>query len=184
MNTIAKTRQRLSAKAQILAALSAVIAAIALPQILHILGASTGLGSSLGEIFLPMHLPIMLVGLMAGPFAGAAAGLAAPLLSSLMTSMPAAGILPFMMIELCIYGLAAGMLRSVNIPTVLKVLITQIAGRAVRAGAICLAVYAFGYEKIGVAVIWTSISIGLIGIALQLVLIPLIMYRFDGIKAK
>ena len=184
MNTIAKTKQRLSVKAQILAGLSAVVAAIALQQILHILGASTGLGSSLGEIFLPMHLPIMLVGLMAGPFAGAAAGLAAPLLSSLLTTMPAAGILPFMMIELCVYGLAAGALRSVNIPTVLKVLITQVAGRAVRAGAICLAVCAFDYDKIGVAVIWTSITAGLIGIALQLVLIPLIMYRFDGIKSK
>ncbi len=182
MNTI--TKQRLSIKAQVLAALAAVIAAVAIPQILHILGASTGLGSSLGEIFLPMHLPIMLVGLIAGPFAGAAAGLAAPLLSSLMTSMPAAGILPFIMIELCVYGLAAGALRGANIPVALKVLITQIAGRAVRAGAICLAVYAFGYEKISAAIIWTSITVGLIGITLQLVLIPLIMYRLDGIKRK
>ncbi|MDE7194728.1 MAG: ECF transporter S component [Oscillospiraceae bacterium] len=182
MNTIAKSGKRLSVKAQALAALIAVIAAVALPQILHLLGAASGLGSSLGEIFLPMHLPIMLVGLMAGPFAGAAAGLVAPLLSSLMTSMPAAGILPFMMIELCVYGLAAGALRSVKIPTVLKVLVTQIAGRAVRAGAICLAVYAFGYDKVGVAIIWTSIAMGLIGIALQLVIIPLIMYRLDGIK--
>lgn len=178
----ALTKRRLSVKAQIVAALAAVIAAVALPQILHILGASTGLGSSLGEIFLPMHLPIMLVGLIAGPFAGAAAGLAAPLLSSLLTSMPAAGLLPFMMIELCVYGLAAGALRSANIPVVLKVLAVQIAGRAVRAGAICLAVYAFGYDKIGVAIIRTSITVGLIGIALQLALIPLIMYRLDGKK--
>lgn len=182
MNSL--TKKRLSVKAQILAALAAVTAAAALPQILHILGASTGLGSSLGEIFLPMHLPIMLVGLIAGPFAGAAAGLAAPLLSSLLTSMPAAGMLPFMMIELCVYGLAAGALGKANIPVVLKVLITQIAGRAVRAGAICLAIYAFGYDKISASVIRTSISVGLIGIALQLVLIPLIMYRLDGVKEK
>lgn len=184
MSTIVKSGKRLSVKAQALSALIAVIAAVALPQILHLLGAASGLGSSLGEIFLPMHLPIMLVGLMAGPFAGAAAGLVAPLLSSLLTSMPGAGILPFMMIELCVYGFAAGALRSVNIPTVLKVLITQVAGRAVRAGAICLAVYAFGYEKIGVAVIWTSITMGLIGIALQLVIIPLVMYRLNGNKQK
>lgn len=184
MNTIVKTKQRLSVKAQILAALIAVVAAVAVPQILHILGAATGLGSSLGEIFLPMHLPIMLVGLMAGSFAGGAAGLVAPLLSFLLTGMPMEGMLPFMMIELCVYGLAAGALRSVNIPTVAKVLITQVAGRAVRAGAICLAVYAFGYEKIGVAVIWTSITMGLIGIALQLALIPLIMYRVDNIKQR
>lgn len=182
INTAVKTRQRLSVKAQILAALAAVVAAVAVPQILHILGASTGMGSSLGEIFLPMHLPIMLVGMMAGPFAGAASGLLAPLLSSLLTSMPGAGILPFMMIELCVYGFAAGMLRGVNMPNVLKVLLTQIAGRAVRAGAICLAVYAFGYEKIGVSVILTSVSAGLIGIALQLVLIPLIIYRVERIK--
>ena len=184
MSTIVKTKQRLSVKAQILAALAAVVAAVAVPQILHLLGAATGMGSSLGEIFLPMHLPIMLVGLMAGPFAGAVAGLVAPLLSTLLTSMPGVGILPFMMIELCVYGLAAGLLKEINIPSVVKVIIVQISGRAVRAGAICLAVYAFGYEKISVSIIWTSIAVGLIGMALQLALIPLIMYRLNGIKQK
>ena len=58
MRTAAKPR--LSVKVQTFAALAAVAGAVAVPQLFHVLGAVSGLGTSLGEIFLPMHLPIML----------------------------------------------------------------------------------------------------------------------------
>lgn len=64
MKTAAKPR--LSVKAQTFAALAAVVGAVAVTQLFHVLGAVSGLGASLSEIFLPMHLPIMLVGLLAG----------------------------------------------------------------------------------------------------------------------
>ena len=67
-------------------------------------------------------------------------------------------MLPFMMIELCAYGVFAGLLKDVKIPTIAKVLIAQIAGRAVRG-------------------IFTSILTGLFGILLQLIIIPLAVYR-------
>ena len=66
-------KSKLSAKAQTIAAVTAVIAAVALPQLFHIMGAMSGLGTKLGEVFLPMHLPVILVGLLAGPYSGAAA---------------------------------------------------------------------------------------------------------------
>lgn len=113
-----------------------------------------------------MHLTILLVGLLAGPYAGAISGFLGPLASFVLSGMPGIAMLPFMMIELCIYGLAAGLLCNVKMPTIGKVV----------AAAILLAVYAFGNENIDVAVIWTSISAGVFGLALQWALLPLIAY--------
>ena len=178
-NTTVSAKPRLSVKTQTLAALAAVVGAVALPQIFHVLGALSGLGTALGETFLPIHLPILLVGLLAGPYAGAAAGLLSPAISFGLTAMPSAAMLPFMMIELCAYGLFAGLLRETKMPVFFKVLLAQVGGRAVRAAAILLATYAFGGAGIPVSVIWTSIAAGVFGIALQWALIPLIVYRVE-----
>lgn len=175
-------KSKVSVKVQTIWAIVAIAGAVAVPQIFHVLGAASGLGTSLGETFLPMHLPIILAGLLAGPYAGAAAGLLGPLASFALTQMPGAVMLPFMMIELCAYGLFAGLLRDVKLPTVVKVLTVQIAGRAVRAAAILISVYAFGNEAIKVATIWKSIGTGLFGLALQWALIPLIIYRVENLK--
>ena len=184
MSTMVKTltKPRLSVKVQTLATLSAIVGAVAVPQIFHLFGAASGLGTALGEAFLPMHLPILLVGLLAGPYAGAISGLLGPLCSFALSGMPGAAMLPFMMIELCVYGLAAGLLRNVKLPTIVKVVAAQVAGRAVRAVAILLAVYAFGNGQIAVSTIWTSISTGLFGLALQWALLPLIVYRVENLK--
>lgn len=175
-------KTRLSVKVQTMATVAAIVGAVAVPQLFHALGAVSGLGTSLGETFLPMHLPIILVGLLAGPYAGAIAGLLGPLASFAISGMPGAVMLPFMMIELCAYGLLSGLLRNIKMPTIVKVLAVQIGGRAVRAAAILLAVYAFGNESIRVATIWTSIGVGLFGLALQWAFIPLIVYRVENLK--
>lgn len=180
--TLTTVKPRLSIKVQTLAAFAAIVGAVAVPQMFHVLGAISGLGTALGETFLPMHLPIILVGLLAGPYAGAVAGLLGPLASFALSGMPGIAMLPFMMIELCIYGLTAGLLRDIKIPTIAKVVIVQIAGRAVRAAAILLSVYAFGNESIRVATIWMSISAGIFGLVLQWALLPLIVYRVENLK--
>lgn len=179
MLAMIRTKQKLSVGTQALAAVTATVSAVVLPQIFHLLGMMSGLGSALGETFLPMHLPILLVGLLAGPYAGAAAGLLSPLASFALTGMPASAMLPFMMIELCIYGLTSGLLRDIRFPTIGKVLCAQVAGRAVRAVAILLAFYAFGSHAVPVAVIWKSIGAGIFGLILQWVLLPLLMYRIE-----
>ena len=185
MATMIKTMEkpRLSVKVQTLATISAIVGAVALPQVFHLLGAVSGLGTALGETFLPMHLPILLVGLLAGPYAGAIAGLLSPLLSFALSGMPGAAMLPFMMIELCVYGLATGLLRNVKMPTIVKVVAAQAAGRATRAAAILLSVYAFHNESIGVAVILTSIPAGIFGLVLQWALLPLLVYRVENLKS-
>ncbi len=174
--TTAITSKKLSVKTQTIGALIALVSAVALPQIVHVIGAASGMGTSLGEIFLPMHLPIILIGFLAGPYAAGIAGLLSPLVSFALTGMPSSVMLPFMMIELCVYGVCAGMLRNVKIAVIAKVLIAQIAGRVIRAGAIAIGFYAFG-TTVNPALILTSITAGLFGIILQLVIIPLAVYR-------
>ena len=60
-------------------------------------------------------------------------------------------------------------------PNLGKVVIVQISGRAIRAAAILLAVMVLGVSSVPVSVIWTSISVGVFGLALQWVLIPVIL---------
>ncbi len=176
------TKRKISVKFQILAGLAAIVGAVALPQIFHAVGAVSGLGTSLGETFLPMHLPIILVGLLAGPYAGAAAGAVSPLISFLISGMPKIAMLPFMCIELCVYGLIAGLLASVKMPTICKLLIVQVGGRLVRAAAIAISIFAFGNESVKIAALWNNLAIGLPGILLQICIIPLLIYRIDGLK--
>lgn len=168
-----------SVTTQVWATLLAVVGAVALPQIFHVAGASLGLGTALGETLLPMHLPVLLVGLLAGPYAGVAAGALGPLVSFALSGMPGPAMVPFMILELAAYGLFAGFLRGVNLPTVAKVLIAQVAGRAVRAVAILVAVFALGNTTVAVASIWTSVVAGLPGLILQWALLPLIVWLVD-----
>ena len=171
----------------------AVVAAVALPQLFHAVGAVSGLGTALGETFLPMHLPVLLIGLLAGPaaglaagllglLAGPAAGLAAgllgPLVSFALSGMPSALMLPFIMVELAGYGLVSGLLAGTRIPSFGKLLIAQVAGRALRSVAVLAAVYGFG-SQVAVASIWTSIITGVPGILLQWTLLPLLLFWIE-----
>ena len=138
----------------------------------------------MGVAFLPMHLPLIFVGLIAGPAVGAIAGAAAPLVSFLLSGMPMLAMLPLMMIELCAYGLVAGLLRSVRLPGLVKVIVAQLAGRVVLTVATAIAVFAFGSSN-AIAVTWTSdLAAGLPGLALQWALIPLAAYWTESLIAK
>jgi hypothetical protein len=60
------------------------------------------------------------------------------------------------------------------------VLIAQVAGRAIRAIAILLSVYAFGNATIKVPIIWNSIKTGAFGLVLQWSLLPLIVFWVEN----
>lgn len=138
---------KLSLSTKAAATVLAIVAAVALPQLFHVIGAVSGQGTMLGVAFLPMHLPIIFVGLIAGPAVGAIAGAAAPLASFLLSGMPMLAMLPLMMVELCAYGLVAGLLREVKLPSLAKVVIAQLAGRVVLTAATAIAVFAFGSSR-------------------------------------
>ena len=176
--SITKTRgiKKLSVKTQILATIASIAGAVALPQLFHVLGAISGVGTALGEILLPMHLPVIFCGLIAGPVAGAITGFFSPIISFMLTGMPKAVMLPFMIIELLSYGLIAGLIRKAGFNTFIKVVIAQLGGRAIRAAAILFFTYIIGKATVPVSIIWTSILTGGMGIILQWCLIPLAVY--------
>lgn len=156
-------------------ALLAILASVALPQVFHFIGAATGQGNSLGASFLPMHLTVLFAGLYAGPWVGLVAGLLSPATSFLLSGMPALAILPFMTVELGVYGLAAGLLRNARIPVVGKVLAAQIAGRAVNLSLVAVVAALGGAASVQATL--GGLVTGLPGVLLQLVLLPLLLYR-------
>lgn len=187
-NAIAVLRRtdvpRLSVSAKTTVTVLGIVAAVALPQFFHVLGAASGLGTALGSTFLPMHLPVIFVGLFAGPVVGAVTGLIAPMVSFALSGMPMLAMVPFMMIELCAYGLFAGLLRSMKLPGLAKVIIVQVAGRAVLSVATAIAIAAFDAQS-SVASIWTStLAAGLPGILLQWALVPLALFWAEHQLAK
>ena len=170
-----KTRTISMADIRRKALLTAIMVSVAviLPQICHLLGGQLGLGSQLGEMLLPMHLPVMLAGMLWGPWAGLACGLLSPIVSFALTGMPGVALLPFMTAELTVYGLSAGLLSKTNLPTLLQVALTQVAGRVARAAVLAVAIYGFGFDRLPISIVWTSITAGVAGIVIQWAVLPL-----------
>ena len=128
-----------------------------------------------GRIFLPMHIPIFLAGIFVGPLGGLVVGLVCPTLSFFLTGMPPPYAVPLMSMELPIYGVSIGILiRWIKLP-ILSLLISMILGRlAFGLGLFVLGQFLslpYGLE----AFIKVSVIAGLPGIAIQLILIPLLM---------
>ena len=162
---------------RVLLSMIVVAAAVALPEVCHLLGRALGVQTALGEMLLPMHLPVMLAGMLGGPVTGLVCGAVSPLVSFALTAMPKMAMLPFMTVELAVYGLCAGLLRRTNLPSLGQVMLTQLAGRVVRAIALAIAIYAFGFTGLPISVVWTSITVGLAGILIQWAVLPLPVWR-------
>lgn len=162
---------------RVLLGMMVVTAAVALPEVCHLLGRALGVQTALGEWLLPMHLPVMLAGMMGGPVTGLVCGVISPLASSALTGMPLPHMLPFMMVELAVYGLCAGLLRRTRVPAFLQVVLVQVAGRAVRAVVLAVAIYGFGFTGLPMAVIWTSVVAGWAGILIQWAVLSLPIWR-------
>ena len=160
----------------------AIASAVILPQLFHAVGIVSGTGNLLGAAFLPMHLPVFLAAFLGGPAVGLVSGCVSPVISFFISGMPAAGVLPFMVLELAAYGLVGGLLSNKKMPVFGKLIITQVAGRAVRALAVIIAIYVLDNTGIQLASIWNMVTAALPGILLQWALIPLLMYRMEGLK--
>jgi len=150
---------------------------VILPQIVHF----TGIPES-GKVLLPMHIPVLLAGFLLGPVYGLIIGGLAPLLSFFVSGMPAVARLPFMIVELAVYGLVAGLLYltfglvRVRFGTVITLIGAMLAGRIFFGLALIVAASLFGIQAGGPeAVLAASVS-GVIGIVIQILLIPPIIY--------
>lgn len=135
-----------------------------------------------GRIFLPMHIPVFLAGIYVGPIGGLIVGLVCPGLGFLLTGMPPPYAVPLMSLELAVYGVSIGILiKLIKFPMVSLVL-AMILGRL----AFALGLFVFGLflslpygPK---AFLKVSVITGLPGIAIQLVLIPLLMEAIQWAK--
>ena len=149
---------------------------IVLPQVFHLTGIP-----QVGAVFLPMHIPVLLAGFMLGPVYAPIIGALAPVISHLLTNMPVAARLPFMIIELLVYGLASGLfyhvfrLKEKRFGAVITLALSMLAGRLVYALALVVAAEFFGIEGGFMAAVTATVS-GVYGIVLQFITIPPIVF--------
>jgi uncharacterized membrane protein len=158
---------------------------IALCYVLPIAFHSIGLGSVLS----PMHIPVLLCGIVCGPLYGLACGVVGPVLSSLLSSMPPAMALIWMVPELAIYGLVAGLLmRCLPVKhfygkVYAALAIAMVAGRVV--GGIASALFHLGTAgSYTLSMFVSSYIVGsLPGIAAHLILVPALVFTLVKTKA-
>ena len=132
-----------------------------------------------GTVFLPMHIPVLLCGLMCSWPYGLICGVLGPALSCLITGMPPVAMLPAMVIECGAYGCISGLMmtfvhtRKTFLDLYISMTVAMLAGR-VLSGLAKAFILTPGVSPF--AWVTTSLVQGIPGIALQLVLLPLIVY--------
>jgi len=123
-------------------------------------------------------VPVFIAGMLYGPMCGASVGVLAPTLSFLIFGMPPAAKYPFMLIELILYGLAAGVFeralrRFETANLILTTFLSQLVGRLVYAGCLWLGGrFLVGAAFPAAATVAASLTTALPGIVVQLVLVP------------
>ena len=169
-----KLKTKITIKSLITVGLIAL--AVGLPQLVHLVAGAQG-----GMTWLPMYLPVLIGGCLLGTWWGLGIGIASPVVSFLVTlssgsPMPALERLPFMIVELAVFALVAGLFSKkisengwLAFPAVL---LAQVAGRIT---FITLVAIFQNLLSFNVATVWTQIQTGLIGLVLQAVLVPLVI---------
>ena len=159
--------------------------AVLLPQLVHL-----ALGQPGGVKWLPMYLPVLVGGCLLGTKWGLAVGILSPAVSFLITSfigtpMPPAARLPFMAAELAVFAAVSGLFTKKITENGLwafpAVILAQAAGRAAFLGLIAI----FGkLASFTVPMIWGQIKTGLIGLAVQAVLVPFMVIGLRKLMVK
>ena len=135
-----------------------------------------------GKVFLPMHLPVLMAGLLLDPMYALAVGILTPVLSNLMTGMPPTfPILPIMVCELAAYGLFASILKhKAKLHYMVALILSMLLGRIVGGLVAFVMTKAFALQLPPPHIwIWGSITTGLPGIVIQLILIPAIYFALN-----
>ena len=165
--------QKMSAVKKSIITAVCIALCVVLPQAFHAVPTA-------GAIYLPMHIPVLLCGLLCGWSYGLLCGLAGPALSALLTGMPPAAVLPGMLVECGVYGLAAGLLmqlvrtKHLYADLYISLAAAMLLGRVVSGIAKALIFSAGSYSMVS----WVAGSFvtALPGIVIQLALLPSIVY--------
>lgn len=168
-----------------LVSIGLIALAVVLPQLVHL-----ALGQPGGVQLLPMYLPVLIGGCLLGwrwaMFVGVLSPLASFALTSLMSNpMPVLARLPFMMAELAVFAVVSGLFSNKIYKNGLwafpAVLAAQLAGRAAFLGL------AFIFQSVApftAEMIWSQILAGWLGLAIQLIAVPLIVIGLRAILVK
>ena len=168
-----------------LVSIGLIALAVVLPQLVHL-----ALGQPGGVQLLPMYLPVLIGGCLLGwrwaMFVGVLSPLASFALTSLMGNpMPVLARLPFMMAELAVFAVVSGLFSNKIYKNGLwafpAVLAAQLAGRAV------FLELAFIFQSVApftAEMIWSQILAGWLGLAIQLIAVPLIVIGIRAILVK
>lgn len=148
-----------------------IAAGIVLPMGFHAVGA--------GKAFLPMHIPVILSGIYLDWPYGLIVGALTPLLSGVMTGMPPFPMAFTMMAELPIYAVVSNLAyHRLRLGSFGAVFAAASAGRIAYGMAAALLFPVLGLPKVPLFYPVTGgLLSGLPGVALQLVMIPLIVAR-------
>ena len=155
-----------------------------------ILPVFTGQIKEIGDTLLPMHIPVMLCGLLCGWQYGLTVGAILPFFRSVIFSMPP--IYPnavWMAFELATYGFVIGFLysrfkRKNTVGLYISLLSAMLSGRIVWGIAKAFLLGIGGNSFTFMAFISGGFVDSILGIILQLILIPLIMnvLQITGLK--
>ena len=168
-----------------LVSIGLIALAVVLPQLVHL-----ALGQPGGVQLLPMYLPVLIGGCLLGwrwaMFVGVLSPLASFALTSLMGNpMPVLARLPFMMAELAVFAVVSVLFSNKIYKNGLwafpAVLAAQLAGRAAFLGL------AFIFQSVApftAEMIWSQILAGWLGLAIQLIAVPLIVIGLRAILVK
>ena len=147
---------------------------IILPTIFHATGIS-------GKIFLPMHIPVLIGGLILGGRLGLLIGVLLPILNHLVTGMPALPFLYTMIFELGVYGLSTGLLyKKLHMNMIPSLVTGMLLGRLASGIGFFLLTY-ITTGKLGSLSMFLkgAFVVGLPGIIIQLILIPVIIRQYE-----
>ncbi len=155
---------------------------VSLPQAFHAV-------PNAGSVFLPMHIPVLIAGYVIGPVFGLAVGILTPLLSHLMFGMPPAPVLPGMLCELAMYGLASGLFTKLiktenKLVKIYAVLILSMLAGRVTYGILNALIFKAGSYSLA-AWVSAAFTTALPGIIIQLIVVPAIimaLYKAKLIK--
>lgn len=177
------TQKKITCKTLVSVGLIAL--AVILPQLVHL-----ALGQPGGVQLLPMYLPALIGGCLLGARWGIVVGALSPLASYAITSlmgeaMPALPRLPFMVAELTVFAVVAGLFSKKIYENGLwafpAVIAAQLCGRAVFLGLVAVFQNAVPFT---VPMIWSQILAGWMGIVIQAVLAPIVIIGLRAILIK
>lgn len=158
-----------------------IVLAVALPQLGHFFG------KEFSAVYMPMYAPALLAGCLLGWQWGLAVGALSPVISFgfstlfLSSVMPTASRLPYMILELALYGVICGLFAKkieknafIAFPVVA---LAQVSGRAVYVVYNLIAGRAFSE-------LMASVQTGMVGLYIQLIAVPLVVLLLSKLIRK